>query len=404
MISPVRTHDEWRALLADRPLPGVIVDLDVVDSNLALLLGRMAPGPTLRIASKSVRVPAVLRHLIDASPRVQGVMTWSAPEAKALADHGFTDLLNGYPVGRPTDAVLFAELAGREGVRAVAMVDAEEQVSLLSVAASERGVTVPLCLDLDVSLRLLGGAVHLGVRRSPLRDVAAAIDLAHRIRNTPGVELVGVMAYEAQVAGLPDRVPGQALLDPIRRGIKARSRPLAAQRRTAVVDALRADGFTIDLVNGGGTGSIEATSADGSCTEVTAGSGFYCPTLFDGYDGLPLQPAAFFALPVVRRSDPDHITCAFGGFTASGPADPSRAPTVHSPPGLTPLGMEGFGEVQTPFKEGPKAPPLRLGDPVVCRHSKAGELMEHVSEVLLVRGGDVVDVAPTERGLGLPFG
>ena len=400
----MRSHDHWRDLLADRPLPAAIVDLDAVDANVELLLDRLAPGPTLRLASKSIRVPAVLRRLLDAGPRVRGVMTWSTAELRLLADHGFTDLLHGYPVGRRADADVFADLAARPGMRAVAMVDSPEQVSLLSVAAVERGVTVPLCIDLDVSLRMLGGAVHLGVRRSPLRDLASARELAHRIRATPAVALVGVMAYEAQVAGLPDRVPGQALLDPIRRGIKARSRPLAARRRSELVEALRADGFDIDLVNGGGTGSLAATSADGSCTEVTAGSGFYCPSLFDGYDDLPLQPAAWFALPIVRFPDADHVTCGFGGWTASGPADASRAATVHSPPGLSPLGMEGFGEVQTPFRRGPGAPELRLGDPVICRHAKAGELMEHVAEVLLVSGDQVLEVAPTMRGLSLPFG
>ena len=400
----MRSYDSWRALLAERSLPAAVVDLDVVEANLAILLDRLAPGPTLRVASKSVRVPAILRHLLDADPRVQGVMTWSAAEATELADQGFSDLLNGYPVGRRADAHRFAELAGREGVRAIAMVDAVDQVSLLSQAGAARGVTIPLCLDLDASLRLLGGAVHLGVRRSPLRDVAAARELARRIRDASNVDLIAVMAYEAQVAGLPDRVPGQALLDPVRRAIKAKSRPLAARRRTEVVQALSADGFELCVVNGGGTGSIEATSADGSCTEVTAGSGFFCPSLFDGYDGLPLMPAAWVALPVVRRSDPGYVTCGFGGWIASGPPDASRAPIVHAPEGLSVLSMEGFGEVQTPLKVGARTPALRLGDPVICRHAKAGELMEHVAEVLLVRGESIVDVAPTERGLGLPFG
>lgn len=400
----VRTYEQWRDLLRDEPLPAAIVDLDAVDRNLAVLLGKLADGPTLRLASKSVRVPAVLRHLLDRDPRVQGVMTWSAPEAKLLADRGFTDLLNGYPVGRAHDAAIFAELAGRDAVRAVAMVDADDHLGLLSLAATERGVTIPVCLDVDVSLRLLGGAVHLGVRRSPLRDADSVLALARRIRNTPGVELVGVMAYEAQVAGLPDRAPGQSLQAPVYRLIKARSRTLAARRRAAVRDALAADGFALNLINGGGTGSIEATSSDGSCTEVTAGSGFYAPTLFEGYDGLALEPAAFFALPVVRTSDPDHVTCGFGGFVASGPTDASRSPSVHLPRGLSILGMEGFGEVQTPLKIGAGAPPLRLGDPVICRHAKAGELMEHAAEVLLVRDGAIVERAPTERGLGLAFG
>ena len=34
-------------------------------------------------------------------------------------------------------------------------------------------------------------------------------------------------------------------------------------------------------------------------TELTAGSGFYAPTLFDRYSAFSLRPAAMFALPVV---------------------------------------------------------------------------------------------------------
>ncbi len=267
--------------------------------------------------------------------------------------------------------------------------------------ADDRDVSAALTVgegDIDASLRV--GPAHLGVRRSPLRGADAALGVARHIRGAPGVELVGIMAYEAQVAGLPDHAPGHSLLDPVRRLIKRRSIALVADRRASVVAALRADGFELSFVNGGGTGSVASTSRDGVVTEVTIGSGFLCPTIFDHYDGLDLHPAAFFALPVVRRSDPDHVTCAGGGYVASGAAGPDRLPTVHLPRGLSPLGMEGWGEVQTPFRLGPRAPTLQLGDPVLARHAKAGELMERFASCLLVRGEAVVDEVPTYRGLG----
>ena len=176
-----------------------------------------------------------------------------------------------------------------------------------------------------------------------------------------------------------------------------------AARRSEVVGALRSAGFGIDVVNGGGTGSVDSTSADPVVTEVTAGSGFVCPHLFDGYDHLPLTPAVFFAIPVVRHPDPSHITCASGGYMASGPPGPDRAPIVHAPAGLTPISMEGFGEVQTPMKRGPDAPALRVGDPVICRHAKSGELAERFARYHLVRGRDIVEVVPTWRGLGHTF-
>jgi D-serine deaminase-like pyridoxal phosphate-dependent protein len=235
-----------------------------------------------------------------------------------------------------------------------------------------------------------------------VRDGASARALAKRIAEATGLRLVAVMSYEAQVAGLRDVNPGNRLLDPALRVIKSRSIRLAAARRHEVVEALRADGHDIVLVNGGGTGSVASTAQDPTVTEVTAGSGFLCPHLFDGYRGLPLIPAAFFALAVVRRSDPGFVTCAGGGYVASGAAGPDRLPMAHWPDGVRPIDLEGFGEVQTPFTV-PEGVTLALGDPVVCRHGKAGELAERFSHYLLVRGDRVVERAPTYRGFGATF-
>jgi D-serine deaminase-like pyridoxal phosphate-dependent protein len=170
----------------------------------------------------------------------------------------------------------------------------------------------------------------------------------------------------------------------------------------ASVTALQEEGFALAFVNGGGTGSLHSTLGDPAVTEVTVGSGFYCPHLFDGFADLPLRPAAFFALGVVRASDADHVTCAGGGYVASGPPGPDRLPLVHSPPGLEPVELEGFGEVQTPFKLVGQARP-DIGDPIVCRHAKAGELMERFDEVHLIRGDEIETTVPTYRGLGGSF-
>ena len=41
---------------------------------------------------------------------------------------------------------------------------------------------------------------------------------------------------------------------------------------------------------------------------------------------------------------------------------------------------------------------LAIGDPVLFRHAKAGELCERFNELLLIQGGQVVDCVPTYRG------
>ena len=399
-----RSYRDWCALLSREQLPVALVDLDALERNIDLLRAALADtNVTLRVASKSVRHPGLLRRILArGGERFRGLMIYSAAEAAFLIGQGFDDLLAGYPVGRAPDAEIYAGLVAA-GHTVVPTVDAVDQVDLLAGAARAASTTISLCIDVDVSWRPLGGRLHFGVQRSPLRDVDAVRDLARHIAATQGVRLSSVLAYEAQIAGIRDVNPTSRRLDPVRRWIKRRSKPAVAERRADVLAALHADEHDISLVNGGGTGSIRWTGRDPSVTEVTAGSGFVTSHLFDHYAGLELIPAAFFVIPVVRVPDADHVTCAGGGYVASGAAGLDRLPIVHAPAGLEPLAMEGWGEVQTPFECGVEAPELRLGDPVIARHAKAGELAERFDEYLLVRGGEVVAREQTYRGFGQTF-
>lgn len=379
------------AAIAGERRPCAVVDLDAFDANLDRLLEPLGER-SLRVASKSLRIPALIGRVLE-HPGAVGVLCYHAEEARLLVEQGFDDLLIAYP-GSPEDAAVVAELV-RGGARIYATVDAPVQVEALADAARRAGVVADLCLDIDLSLRL--GGVHIGVRRSPIRTVDQAVELAQFIQQTHGVQLRAVLAYEAQVAGVPDHTGG--VVDLPMRWVKRRSRSLALARRAEIVVALRELGCRVEVVNGGGTGSIDFTATDPACTEVSAGSGLLCPHLFDGYSGLNLQPAAFFALGVVRSSDPGFVTCFGGGYSASGAAGPDRLPKPWWPE-VGMVGLEGFGEVQTPFS----IKNMDYGDTILCRHAKSGELAEHFSEVLLVSGSEVVDRVPTYRGLGSRFG
>lgn len=382
----------WPTRVAGLPLPAAFVDLDAFDANLGVVLDRLAPHVTVRIATKSVRVPDLLRRALDADPRVRGLMTYHPAETAWLAARGFRDLLLAYPVARAPDAAPLAD-AVRAGARVRVIVDDAAQVAVLA-ALDPRP---ELAIDVDASIHVLGQ--HVGVRRSPIRDPEAALAVAQVARDA-GLQVTAVMAYEAQVAGLRDHVPGRPWLDVAFGWLKARSRPVVRARRQEVAGALRDAGHAIDLVNGGGSGSVRGTSHDGSVTEVAAGSALLAPHLFDGYDDLPVTPAGYFALPLTRRPDAGHVTAFGGGIVASGEAGPDRLPVVVWPAGLSPLSLEGFGEVQTPLRRGEPDP----GDAVVCRPAKAGEWLERFAEVHLVRGDARVGRATTYRGGGLVTG
>ena len=388
-------------MIREAPLPAAWVDLDALDRNIDRLSARVG-RKTLRVASKSVRHVGVLRRILArGGERFRGVMCFTADEACFLADAGFDDLFVAYPTvqAEPLRALADRAAAGRT---VWAVVDCAAHLEALGAAGRAAGTVLAAVVELDVSYRRLGGRIHVGARRSPVRGAADAVALARAARGIEGVEVAGLMAYEAHVAGLPDANPFSPRLNPARRAVKRLAVPEAARLRAAVVAALEAEGVTLRLVNGGGTGSLRETAAEACVTEVTAGSGFLCPHLFDYYRALDLEPAAGFALEVCRLSDAGYATCLGGGYIASGEPGWDRLPRPWKPPGLTFVPAEGAGEVQTPLRV-PAGVRLAVGDAVLFRHAKAGELAERFDTYLLCRGGEVVAREPTYRGQGRCF-
>jgi hypothetical protein len=157
------------------------------------------------------------------------------------------------------------------------------------------------------------------------------------------------------------------------------------------------------VVNGGGSGSLASTLRDESVTEATIGSGLYASALFHHFKDVKYQPAAFFALQVVRIPKAGMVTCAGGGYIASGAIEKSRQPVPVMPLGLRYVGLEGAGEVQTPLILPADSPLIHLGDPIFFQHAKAGELCERFNELILIQNGMIVDRVKTYRGEGMSF-
>jgi D-serine deaminase-like pyridoxal phosphate-dependent protein len=398
---PSQSHERYERIFAEVEAPFAFVDLDAMWANAAEMLGRAGDKP-IRVASKSVRCRALLEAILGRDERFAGLMTYTLRETLWLAEQGFENLLLAYPTA---DTGALGELALRSvahPARApIVMVDCVEHLDAIESVLGGGAAPVRVCIDLDAGWWALGGRIKVGPKRSPVHTVEQAVALAREIERRPQIELDALMAYEGQIAGVGDRPPGKRLRGAAIRFMQRRSAAELAARRAAVVAAL-GELVELRLVNGGGTGSLELTGAEDAVTEVTAGSGFYAPALFDHYSRFSLTPAAGFALPIVRKPSPRVATALGGGYLASGSGEPARLPAPWLPAGLRLDPEEGAGEVQTPLL-GDTAAELEIGDRAYLRHAKAGELCEHFDSLHLVEGDEIVDVVPTYRGDGKAF-
>ena len=294
-------------------------------------------------------------------------MTYTLPETLWLAEQGFEDLLLAYPTA---DAGALGELALRSvanpGGAPIVMVDCVEHLEAIESVLGAGAAPVRVCIDVDASWWALGGRIKIGAEAlARPHGRAGAWRWRGRSSGRPQIELVALMAYEGQIAGVGDRPPGRRLRGAAIRFMQRRSAAELAERRAAIVAAV-GEFAELEIVNGGGTGSLELTAAEEAVTEVTAGSGFYAPALFDHYSRFSLTPAAGFALPIVRKPAAEVATALGGGYLASGAGDPARLPAPWLPPGLRLDPEEGAGEVQTPLLGAAAGGPARSATASTC--------------------------------------
>lgn len=379
------------------PTPIAVVDLDAFDANADDLV-RRAGGKPIRVASKSLRVPALIERAL-AHDGFAGVLAYTLPEALWLHEAGISDdIVVAYPT---VDVAALRRLTSSPSAAAAItlMVDDPAHLDVVDSTRSSLAVPVRVALDVDAGLRF--GGQHVGPKRSPLFDTGAVVAMARRVVDCDGFRLVGVMTYEGQVAGVQDSVPDQRARSLVVRRLKQASMTQLEVRRREIAEALGAV-VSLEFWNGGGSGSVEATAADAAVTEIAAGSGLLVPGIFDHYASFEPRPAAYFGLRVTRKPTPAMATVHGGGLIASGATGADRSPVPWAPPGLHLTGLEGAGEVQTPLTGHPAAL-LRIGDLVWFRHAKSGELFEHVRDVHLVRGEAVTEVVPSYRGSDQAF-
>lgn len=160
----IGSYEYYKQIFKDAPKPFAFVDLDLLDANIKAI-AQEAGGKKIRVASKSIRCPDVLRRILAADDVYQGIMCYTAEEAIFLARQGFDDLLLGYPQWHAEALNDVISLMG-EGKTITCMVDSIEHVEHIAWLATAKQIVVPICIDIDMSTDFPG--LHFGVWRSPL--------------------------------------------------------------------------------------------------------------------------------------------------------------------------------------------------------------------------------------------
>lgn len=349
--------------------PALLVDLDALEYNLALMADFFAARPAnLRPHTKTHKCPEIARRQLAAGTR--GVTCAKVGEAEALVDAGIDDILIANEVVGPLKIARLMELARR--ARLTVAVDDAANVAELGEAASGSGAALRVLVE-----------VNIGMGRCGVAPGEPALALAREVARRRGLEFAGLMGYEGHLVNILD----------------------AAERRTKVEAALaslletksllESTGLPVAVVSGGGTGTYDVTGSYPGVTEVQAGSYVFMDTHY-GPVRPEFRPSLSLLSTVISRVREDVLIVDAGRKELS---SDMGLPAVEGIPGAELVGLsEEHGRITL---ADPGAVHLRPGDKVTIRPSHCCTTINLHDELYAVRGGIVEDVWPIAgRGRG----
>lgn len=229
----------------DIDTPALILDLDVVEENIAAMAAFFRDRTQkLRPHFKTPKTPEIARRQLEAG--AIGVTAAKLGEAEVLARAGLGPILIANQiVGRQKIDRL---LALPEHVEVIVAVESEMNVRELEEGAARTGRTPQAIVEVDTGMHRCGTA-----------NPEETVELAQRIAQGP-VRYRGIMGYEGHTVMIENaddrRARAQEALDRLGRHAAA----------------LRQAGLAPEIVSAGGTGTYDIAGSHPDVTEVQAGS------------------------------------------------------------------------------------------------------------------------------------
>lgn len=353
--------------IAKLPTPAPLVDLDVLETNIATLAAFFRPLPAkLRPHAKTHRTPAIARLQVAAG--AQGVTCAKVGMAEAMVAGGIQDVFIANQVVAWEAIGRLCHLAQLATVTVA--VDSAPNAIDLSAAAQAHRVLLNVVVEVDA-----------GMGRCGVQPGQPALDLARLVADAPGLSFAGLHAYEGHVVQHTDPAARRA-------GTEAM---LALTMETR--DLIVRHGLAVPTVTCGGTGTYNISGVYPGVTEHQSGSYVY---MDPGYHRLaPAFGLAFSLLcTVISRPVPDKVITD-GGLQSL--ANDYGTPAVKGRPELE---YRYLSEEHSLFQapEGDRAD-VELGEQVQIYPGHCCSAANLHDQVFAVRNGQVEAVwAATARG------
>ncbi|MGI6706789.1 MAG: alanine racemase [Clostridia bacterium] len=289
--------------------PCILIDLDIMEKNIQ----RMADiakrnGVSLRPHVKTHKIPEIAHRQLAAG--ASGITVAKVSEAEVMATHGITDIFIAYPVIGEGKIRRALDLHAK--IRLILGIDSLEGAEALARAASSRGETVEVRLEVDTGLRRTG---------IPYDKV---LEIAGKIAEWKGIRITGIYTFKGLV------FQGKSTLDRRQAGLEE------GRLMVELAEEMKKLGLDIRDVSVGSTPTAEFAATVPGVTETRPGTYVFNDMMQVRAGSSSLEDcAARILTTVISRPQADLGIIDGGTKTFAGDAAPGKAPYY----------FKGYGQV-----------------------------------------------------------
>jgi D-serine deaminase-like pyridoxal phosphate-dependent protein len=369
--------------------PVLILDLDRLDRNIEVLRESIRAPKQFRVVDKSLPSIALLRYVFERAG-TNRVMSFHQPFLSQVAEQlKGSQILLGKPMPVRSAERFYADLRSSfDPQRQLQwLIDTPERLEEYRALADRLGQRMRINVEIDVGLH------RGGVQDTATLDRMLAVIAAHPDR----LEFAGFMGYDPHVAKVPSWARSRASLIAEVRAIYRGYVDYVRQH----YPQLWTDRVTL---NGAGSPTYRLYEDDTLLNDLSVGSALVKPTDFDIDTLAPHVPALFIATPVLKAGAEARLPgldalsrvldwwnpnlartfFVYGGYWMAHPVAPA---------GLHNNALFGRSSNQE-MLNGSARVALGVDDYVFLRPTQSEAVMLQFGDLLVVRGGAIVDRWP----------